>query len=127
MQTINPLNSQNIRSNPIDFCTHCHEKVTEILDVRFRSSITNYAFSTSQTCGHNNIFGSHHAHFVKENFCSMQSFRCGKNITIAKHLNVRSQTSKCVNMSIQRPTTNLIAARSRDFGMTETRQQRCCQ
>ena len=122
VQLAHALDAEHVRVDAVDAGAERAEEAAEILDVRLAGGVPEHGRPGRQHGGHDGVLGRHHARLVEEDRRPAQAV--GAHVVAAVQPHLGAELGERVDVRVEAPAADHVAARRRHARAAEARQQR---
>ena len=121
-ERLDALDAQHVRLDALDLRAERDEEAAEILDVRLAGGVADHRLARRQHGGHDRVLGRHHARLVEEDVLAAQAGRA--QLEAVADVDLGAELGEGVDVRVEPPPADHVAARRRHAGPAEAREQR---
>ena len=121
-EALDAVDAQDVRLDALDLRAERDEEAAEVLDVRLAGGVADHGLARRERGRHDRVLGCHHARLVEEDVLPPQAV--GSELETRADIDVGAELLQGMDVRVEAPPPDHVAARRRDARPAEARKQR---
>ena len=123
-ELVPPVDGHHVRADAVDLRAHLDQQPGEVLDMRLAGRVRDRGRALGQRRGHQRVLGRHHRGLVHEDPAWPKAVARRLDLDPALAVDQGAHVAEGVEMRVEAPPADEVAARRRHPRLAEARQQR---
>ena len=120
--SVDTLDAQHVRADPLDLRAERDEEAAEVLHVRLAGRVHQGGLALGERGGHDGVLGAHHARLVEKDVLADELV--GAKLEPAPDRDLGAELLERVDVGVERPAADEVAAGRREQDVAVAREQR---